>query len=380
MSFKSLGLSSALLTTLEKQKFAAPTPIQTMTIPEILAGKDLLGIAQTGSGKTISFVLPMLMKTQKDSYYKNRHIKALILSPTRELAIQIHKVIQLFTVNLERRIKSLAVYGGVSINPQMIGLQNVEVLVATPGRLLDLVRSNAIQISEVKTLILDEADKLLNLGFKKEITEILEMLPSQKQNLLFSATLSKDVQHLQTLLLKDPVVINIAPDETSIDLIEQAAFKVTDSNKGPFLRFLIKENNFDQILVFTSSGRNAEKVAFKLEKNGITASAIHGKMSQGARSSALTRFKSKNIQVLVATDLLSRGIDIDQLPCVINYELPRSPKDFIHRIGRTGRAGSKGLAISLVTEDDLHHFKVIQKKHRLWTEVQTMDEVDLHGY
>ena len=380
MSFKSLGLSSALLTTLEKQNFVEPTPIQTMTIPEIIAGKDLLGIAQTGSGKTISFVLPMLMKTQKDSHYKNRHIKALILSPTRELAIQIHKVIQLFTVNLERRIKSLAVYGGVSINPQMIGLQNVEILVATPGRLLDLVRSNAIQISEVKTLILDEADKLLNLGFKKEITEILDLLPAHKQNLLFSATLSKDVQHLQSLLLKDPVVINIAPDETSLDLIEQAAFKTTESNKGPFLRFLIKENNFDQILVFTSSGRNAEKVAFKLEKNGITAAAIHGKMSQGARSSALTRFKSKNIQVLVATDLLSRGIDIDQLPCVINYELPRSPKDFIHRIGRTGRAGSKGLAISLVTEDDLHHFKVIQKKHRLWTEVQTTDEVDLHGY
>jgi len=380
MSFKSLGLSSAIISKLRQQDFTAPSPIQSKAIPAILKGQDLLGIAQTGSGKTLAYGLPLLMKLVGDEDYKNRHAKALVLVPTRELAQQVHQVIELYTQNLQRRVKTMAVYGGVSINPQMIGLQNVELLVATPGRLLDLTTSKAIRLSEVRTFVMDEADKLLNLGFKEELNEILNLLPSHKQCLLFSATLSEDVQNIKALLLKDPVIINITPDKENVELIRQESYLVTEEKKGPFLRYLIKEQHLEQVLVFTSSGKNAEKVAHKLMKNGIDASPIHGKLSQGARSSALSRFKSKTLRVLVATDLLSRGIDIPLMPCIINYELPRSPKDFIHRIGRTGRAGSPGLAISILTSEDLHHFKVIQKKMGLWATITETEEINLHGY
>jgi len=380
MRFEDLGIDAELLETLAKNKILEPSPIQKQAIPEIISGKDLLGIAQTGSGKTACFVLPLLMKVQRSTAYKNRQIKALILTPTRELAIQVHQVVQLFSGNLDRRIKSMAVYGGVSINPQMIGLQNVEILIATPGRLLDLARKKAFSFSDLSTFIMDEADKLLNLGFKKEINEILALLPHKKQSLLFSATLSPEVLNIQNLLLTDPVVINIKADEHRIDLIKQVAYKVAEESKGPFLRYLIKSEQLDQVLVFTASGSKAEKVAKKLVKNGIVARAIHGKMSQGARTSALTAFKEKTIKVLVATDLLSRGIDIQNLPYVINYELPRSPKDYIHRIGRTGRADNAGVAFSVLTETDLHHFKVIQKKIGLWAEVTDASETNLHGF
>jgi ATP-dependent RNA helicase RhlE len=380
MSFKSIGLSAALLETLDKQNFKTPKPIQEQAIPEILKGNDLLGIAETGSGKTASYVLPLLMKVLKSEGTKNRHIKSLILVPTRELAIQVNEVIQLFTTNLHRRIKSMAVYGGASINPQMIGMQHVEILVATPGRLLELAKGNALHLSAVSTFIMDEADKLLNLGFKNELAEILKMLPVHKQSLLYSATLNEEVKNVHSLFLKNPVVIDIKPTEVSSDLIKQLAYKVTEERKGPFLRYLIKEQNLEQVLVFTSSGIKAENVATKLLKNGISSYPIHGKLSQGSRTKALSQFKSKEIKVLVATDLLSRGIDIDSLPCVINYELPRSPKDYIHRIGRTGRAGETGLAITLLTEDDLQHFKVIQKKMKKRVDISETDDINLHGY
>lgn len=369
MSFKSLGLAPALLETLEKQKFVEPSEIQQQAVPAFLAGKDVVGIAQTGSGKTASFVLPLLMKMVKNVDYSNRHIKALILAPTRELAIQVHQVIQLFSQNLDRKIKSMAVYGGVSINPQMIGLQNVEILVATPGRLLDLIEHKALHLTEVSTFIMDEADKLLNLDFQDELEKILSLLPTKKQSLMYSATFNDDVQSIQKLFLNNPLVINIEPDEESVDLIEQLAYKVEAENKGPFLRELLKEGKYAQVLIFTSSGKRAEQVAGKLEKNGISALPMHGKLSQGARNTALAKFKAKELQALVVTDLLSRGIDIDVLPCVINYELPRSPKDYIHRIGRTGRAGASGTAISLVTDADMHHFSVIMKKTGQWVEV-----------
>lgn len=380
MQFDSLGLSQAILTTLSKQNYTEPSPIQAKAIPEILRGKDVIGIAQTGSGKTASFVLPLLMKVLGSQEYKNRHIKALIMTPTRELAVQVHQVIQLFSSNLPRRIKSMAVHGGVSINPQMIGLQNVEILVATPGRLLDLVQSKAMHLSEVSTFVMDEADKLLNLGFQKEIDEVLRLLPAKKQSLLFSATLSAEVTKIQKLLLRDPVLVSIESEKQRIDLIQQIAYKVTEDRKGPLLRYLIKDQKMNQVLVFTSSGRKADQVSNKLVKNGINARAIHGKLSQGARTAALASFKSKETNVLVATDLLSRGIDIDALPVVINYELPRSPKDYVHRIGRTGRAGATGVAIAILTEDDLHHFKVIQKKIGLWADVTDASDIELHGY
>jgi len=376
MSFNSLGLSSSILEALAGQNYKQPYPIQQQAIPAILNGKDVLGIAQTGSGKTASYVLPILDNLRGNTKTKNRHVNILIVVPTRELAIQVGEVVQQFALSLPERIKALAVYGGVSINPQMINMQGVNVLVATPGRLLELVDSKAVHLSSVTTLVLDEADKMLNLGFKAEMNRIFALLPKKRQNLLFSATLSDDVDNINQLLLHDPLVIKIEPKSENLDLINQLGYFVTEEKKGPLLRYLIEHNNLQQVLVFTSSKYKADNVADKLRKNGINASAIHSKKSQGARKTALDKFKSGDLRVLVATDLLSRGIDIEFLPYVINYELPRSPKDFVHRIGRTGRAESPGDAISLITPDDQHHFKVIQKKMGKWITMIDSSELD----
>ncbi len=380
MNFKDLGLSTPLLSALTKAEYKSPTPIQEAAIPVILKGKDILGIAQTGSGKTASFVLPTLMKLQKDTSLKNRQVKVLALVPTRELAVQVNEVFQQFGEAMPERVKSMAVYGGVSINPQMIGLQNVHILTATPGRLLDLIESKAVSLSDVGILIMDEADKLLNRGFQEEINKIIDLLPKKRQNLLFSATLSKEVTAIKKDLLQEPIVIEIEKKEEKIELINQAAWLVTPEKKGPLLRYLIKANDLHQVLVFASSVYQANNISDKLNKNGVQAVAIHSKKSQGARTKALKQFKSGEMRVLVATDLLSRGIDIEDLPCVINYELPRSPKDYIHRVGRTGRAAAQGDAISLVTKDDLHHFKVIQKKMKKWVDLSYSEDLDLHGY
>jgi ATP-dependent RNA helicase RhlE len=304
----------------------------------------------------------------------------LVLSPTRELAKQVQEVFYAFSKDLSKPVKSMAVYGGVSINPQMIGLQGVNILVATPGRLLELVEAKAVHLSDIKTLVLDEADKMLNLGFKEEMNRIFNLLPKKRQNLLFSATLSDDLDNITQLLLRDPLVIKIVAESNTIDLIKQVAYLVAEERKGPFLRYLIKTNNWKQVLVFTSSAYKADAVADKLVKNGIEAEAIHSKKSQRARSEALRKFKSGETEVLVTTDLLARGIDIEFLPCVINYELPRSPKDYIHRIGRTGRADSLGDAISLLAPDDEHHFKIIQKKMGTWVDRIETEEYDLRGY
>ena len=380
MSFATLGLSTDLLKALEKQFYNAPYPIQEQAIPHILKGKDVLGIAQTGSGKTASFVLPLLQLLQTKPLGKNRHINTLVLVPTRELAIQVGQVFQVFSNALPNKIKTLAVYGGVSINPQMIQLQGVEVLIATPGRLLDLVDSKALYLSDVEVLVLDEADKMLNLGFKEEMNNIFALLPKQRQNLLFSATLGKDVSTITEFLLHDPIKIEVEAEEQSIDLIEQIAYDVEEERKGPLLRYLIKEQKMTQVLVFTSSVHRADAVVEKLKANDILAAAIHSKKSQGARTDALKNFKSGKINVLVATDLMSRGIDIPFLPFVINYELPRSPKDYIHRIGRTGRAEAPGVAISLIGEDEKHHFGVIQKKMRKKVDLLASLSIDLQGY
>lgn len=362
MPFTSLGLSPSLQKILTAAQYKKPYPIQKEAIPAILSKKDVLGIAKTGSGKTASYVLPVLMNLQGNITFKNRHVNILVLVPTRELAIQVAEVFQSFGSKLPNRIKTLAVFGGVSINPQMISMQNVHVLVATPGRLLELVENNAVHLSSVETLVLDEADKMLNLGFKEEVDKILALLPKKRQNLLFSATLNEDVNKVEQVLLHDPLVIKIATENENIDLINQLAYFVKEENKGPLLRYLIKDGNLKQVLVFTSSTYKADNVANKLRKNGIDAAAIHGKKSQGNRKESLRKFKSGELNVLVATDLLARGIDIAFLPCVINYELPRSPKDYIHRIGRTGRAENPGDAISFITPEDKHHFKIIQKK------------------
>lgn len=375
MPFSSFGLSPALLAVLSDQNYSKPYPIQREAIPAILEMKDVLGIAQTGSGKTASYVLPILTNLQKNVGSKNRYVRVLVLVPTRELAVQVEKVFRLFGSALPARVKSLAVFGGVSINPQMIGLQGVQILIATPGRLLELVESNAVHLSEIETLVLDEADKMLNLGFQEEMKSIFALLPQRRQNLLFSATLSDKIESINQILLHHPVVIKIEPESNTIDLIEQTGYFVSPEKKGPLLRHLIKQKEMKQVLVFTSSTYQADNVADKLCKNGIDAVSIHSKKSQGARNNALTEFKNGSLRVLVTTDLLARGIDIEFLPFVINYELPRSPKDYIHRIGRTGRAENAGEAISFVTPEDQHHFRIIQKKMGKW--ITMIDSVNL---
>lgn len=380
MSFSHLNLSSALLNALADQKYNKAFPIQEKAIPAILENKDVLGIAQTGSGKTASYVLPILQKLLGNTTTKNRHVKCLVLVPTRELAIQVQEVFQQFSTPLPERIKSLAVYGGVSINPQMMAMQNAHVLVATPGRLLELVASNAVHLSTIKTLVLDEADKMLDLGFKDEMAKIFKLLPSKRQNLLFSATLSDDVSSIREMLLRDPILIKIEDKKEDITLIEQVGYFVDQDKKGPLLRYLIKEKKMQQVLVFASSIYKADNIANKLRKNGIDAGAIHGKKSQQTRKNTLRDFKNGALKVLVATDLLSRGIDIEFLPFVINYELPRSPKDYIHRIGRTGRAENSGKAITFVAPEEQHHFKVIQKKMKKWVDMINSDHIELKGY
>jgi ATP-dependent RNA helicase RhlE len=382
MTFAELGLSPHLQGLIAKSDYPVPYPIQAAAIPAVLAGKDVLGLAQTGSGKTASFVLPILEQFQKKQTGKNRYIKALVLVPTRELAIQVGEVFKQFSIGLPRAVKTLTVFGGVSINPQMMRMSGVEILVATPGRLLDLISKNSMQLSELDILVLDEADKMLNLGFKDEMNAIFELLPQKRQNLLFSATLGKEINTITEMILHNPIKIEIEQTEetTNLDLITQSAYLVTDERKGPLLRYLIKENNWKQVLVFTSSIHKADAVTHKLKLNGISALSLHGEKSQGARTDALRYLKSGEINVLVATDLASRGIDIPSLPIVINYELPRSPKDFIHRIGRTGRAGVAGTAISFVTNEDEPHFYVIQKKMGKKVALTRSEDFNLQGF
>jgi len=380
MSFSNLGLSVPLLKALADQKYIQAYPIQLEAIPAILKGNDILGIAQTGSGKTASFVLPILEQFGGQAQSKNRHVKVLVLVPTRELAIQVNDVFKSLGANLPYKIKSLAVYGGVSINPQMIELQGTEILVATPGRLIELVSSNAVSLSAIKTLVLDEADKMLNLGFEEEMKHIIGLLPKRRQNLLFSATLSDDVNNVNKIMLREPIVIKVEEETKNLDLIKQFAYLVAEEKKGPLLRYIIKHNKIKQALVFVSSVHRADAVVVKLNANGIDAYAMHSKKSQEARTEALSLFKSGKIKVLVATDLMARGIDIKFLPYVINYELPRSPKDYVHRIGRTGRAESSGEAISLVCPEEEHHFKVIQKKMGKRVTMIDGNSIDVKGF
>jgi ATP-dependent RNA helicase RhlE len=380
MSFSKLGLSTALLKALTANGYKEAYPIQTEAIPAIMKGKDVLGIAQTGSGKTASFVLPILQQFQYKPTAKNRFIKALILVPTRELAVQVGDVFKLFADVMPRKVKAMAVFGGVSINTQMINMQGVEILIATPGRLLDLVDANAMNLSEIDILVLDEADKMLNMGFKAEMANVFKLLPEKRQNLLFSATLGKEINSITEMLLHNPIKIQVEEEQQNLDLITQQCYHVTEERKGPLLRYLIKQHDMKQVLVFTSSIHRADGVVEKLKKHGIEAAAMHSKKSQGARTDALANFKSGKLKVLVATDLASRGIDIQFLPYVVNYELPRSPKDYIHRIGRTGRASNAGTAISLVAEEEQHHFSVIEKKMKEKVPITVTDDLDLKGY
>jgi ATP-dependent RNA helicase RhlE len=350
MLFNQLGLSAELLRAVEKQGYKEATPIQREAIPHILEGRDILASAQTGTGKTAGFTLPLLQNLQPYQT-KKRRIRALILVPTRELAAQVNESVGLYGANLP--VRSLQIYGGVSIKPQITRLrEGVDIVVATPGRLLDHVQQRTIDLSSVEILVLDEADRMLDMGFIRDIRKVLKLLPKERQNLLFSATFSKEIRGLAANLLDNPAEIAVAPRNTTAEKVSQLVYPVDKARKRELLSHRIGKENWRQVLVFTRTKHGANRLAEQLCDDGITAAAIHGNKSQGARTRALSDFKANKVRVLVATDIAARGLDIDKLPHVVNYELPHVPEDYVHRIGRTARAGMDGHAISLVCVDE----------------------------
>lgn len=366
MSFSSLGLIEPLLRAAASSDYATPTPIQTAAIPAVLRGCDVQASAQTGSGKTAAFALPLLQLLSLAPRERGRFVRALILVPTRELAAQIGESIRNYARFLPTPVKTLVVYGGVSINPQMMALGGgADVIIATPGRLLDLIDHNAVSLSAVSILVLDEADQLFSLGFTVELNRILALLPPRHQNLLFSATFPAAVQSLAGSLLHEPVRIDVPPEPMTKPDILQRAIEVDPPRRTQLLRHLIETSSWSRVLVFVATKYATEHVAEKLRKAGIAATALHGELSQGARTQALADFKASKIQVLLATDLAARGLDIVELPVVVNFDLPRSAVDYTHRIGRTGRAGESGIAINFVSAATHAHFALIEKRHQL---------------
>ena len=364
MSFVSLGLSEPLLRAVAERNYTTPTPVQVDAIPAVLRGRDVWASAQTGSGKTAAFALPILQRLAAGRRERGRFVRALVLTPTRELAAQIGESFRVYGRWLPEPLKILVVYGGVSINPQMMALGGgADVIVATPGRLLDLVDHNAVSLSAVSTLVLDEADRLFDLGFSAELNRILALLPARRQNLLFSATFPPEVEALATGLLRNPVRIAVAAAPTTTPDILQRAIEVDPPRRTQLLRHLIEENKWERVLVFVATKYATEHVAEKLCKAGIGATAFHGELSQGARTQALAAFKASKVQVLLTTDLASRGIDIAQMPVVVNFDLPRSATDYTHRIGRTGRAGESGLAVNFISASTHAHFRLIEKRN-----------------
>ncbi|MCW8922747.1 MAG: DEAD/DEAH box helicase [Gammaproteobacteria bacterium] len=365
MSFESLGLMAELVSAVSDKGYSEPTPIQKQAIPTILEGRDLMGGAQTGTGKTAGFTLPLLqrlmeMQAERPPQQGRRPIRALVLTPTRELAAQVSDSVHAYGHHLP--LKSTVVFGGVSINPQKQKLiRGVDILVATPGRLLDLVGQRAADLSKVDILVLDEADRMLDMGFIHDIRKVLALLPKQKQTLLFSATFSDEIKKLSNTLLHNPALIEVARRNAATETVTQVVHPVDKARKRELLSFLIGSNNWQQVLVFMRTKHGCNKLVKQLAGDGITGAAIHGNKSQGARTKALADFKAGKVRVLVATDIAARGIDIDQLPHVVNYELPNIAEDYVHRIGRTGRAGNEGEAMSLVCVDELKLLKDIEK-------------------
>jgi len=376
VNFTELGLIPPLLARLTELEYQQPTPIQAKAIPSVLAGRDLIAGANTGSGKTATFALPMLQQLSKQASkgHKNKgnYVSGLILVPTRELAKQVADNIKSYAVHFNGEIKTVAIFGGVSANTQMLALRGgTDILVATPGRLLDLISSNAIKLDKVNTLVLDEADRMLSLGFTDELTALLALTPKQKQILLFSATFPEQVQSLTQELLNNPFEIQLQSSDTST--LVQRVFTVNKGEKTAVLAHLIKQNQWRQALIFVNAKNNCEHLAKKLSKRGIAAEVFHGDKGQTERSRVLDGFKAGEIEVLIATDIAARGLDIEKLPVVINFNLPRSPSDYMHRIGRSGRAGEVGLALSLIDHEDYHHFKVIEKKNKIRLEREQVE-------
>ncbi|MES9970783.1 MAG: DEAD/DEAH box helicase [Candidatus Thiodiazotropha sp.] len=363
MSFENLGLSAELLRAVREQGYSQPTPIQRKAIPAILAGKDIMAAAQTGTGKTAGFTLPLLqLLTSRPQSDGQRPVRALVLTPTRELAAQVGDSVE--TYGRHTGLAAAVIFGGVKINPQIAKLRaGVDILVATPGRLLDHVSQKTVDLSGIEILVLDEADRMLDMGFIHDIRKILALLPvnTARQNLLFSATFSSDIKKLAGRLLDHPELIEVARRNTTADRIKQVIHPVDKRRKREMLSHMIGSQNWRQVLVFTRTKHGANRLAQQLQRDGLSAAAIHGNKSQGARTRALAGFKAGEIRVLVATDIAARGLDIDQLPHVVNYELPNVPEDYVHRIGRTGRAGNEGEAISLVCVDELKLLKDIER-------------------
>ncbi|CAM1352254.1 DEAD/DEAH box helicase [Tenacibaculum crassostreae] len=360
MTFTSLGLSKALVKAVTEKGYDKPSPIQEKAIPVILEGKDVLASAQTGTGKTAGFTLPILQNISEKKNPKYRPIKALVLTPTRELAAQVYDNVREYSTHLN--IKSTAIFGGVKPSSQIATLKNgIDVLVATPGRLIDLHEQNQLSLKRVDVLVLDEADRMLDMGFLRDIKKIISFLPSKRQNLLFSATFSKEIKKLAQGILHNPVMVEAAPENTTAEKVNQKLYKVPKSKKTELVGQLISKGNWSQVLIFTRTKHGANRLTEKLVKRGISAAAIHGNKSQGARTKALKGFKDNSIRVLVATDIAARGLDIPLLPHVINFELPNVPEDYVHRIGRTGRAGASGEAISLVAQEEEAYLKSIEK-------------------
>ena len=360
MTFSDLGLSSTIVKAVEEKGYTKPSPIQEKAIPPILSGKDILASAQTGTGKTAGFTLPVLQYLSETKHIKYRPLRALVLTPTRELAAQVYDNIREYSKYVH--IRSTVVFGGVNAKPQIATLKKgVDILVATPGRLLDLHDRKALSFKRIDVLILDEADRMLDMGFVRDINKIISFMPEKRQNLMFSATFSNDIKKLASGILRNPVSVETAPQNSTAKKVTHKVYKVDKKKKTVFTIKLIKDNNWNQVLIFTRTKHGANKLTQKLIKDGISAAAIHGNKSQGARTKALKNFKDNSIKILVATDIAARGLDIPLLPHVINFELPNVPEDYVHRIGRTGRAGAAGEAISLVCSEEIEYQSEIEK-------------------
>ncbi|NRR91776.1 DEAD/DEAH box helicase [Winogradskyella undariae] len=373
MSFKSLGLSEPILKAIQKKGYETPSPIQAKAIPPVLEGKDVLASAQTGTGKTAGFTLPLLHNLSTNgSEQRHRPIRALVLTPTRELAAQVHANVKEYSEFLN--IRSTVIFGGVNQKPQVNKLsQGIDVLVATPGRLLDLESQGLLSLKHVEIFVLDEADRMLDMGFLRDIERVMKLIPKKRQNLMFSATFSKDIKKLAYSILNNPVQVEATPENTAVEVIEQKVYRVAKGKKTGLIIKLISEGDWKQVLVFTRTKHGANNLCKKMISAGITAAAIHGNKSQGARTKALAGFKNGSIRVLVATDIAARGLDIPLLPHVINFELPNISEDYVHRIGRTGRAGASGQAISLVSADETTFLRDIQKLIGMKIEVEIVE-------
>lgn len=360
MSFSSLSLSSPLLQAIADQGYSQPTPIQQQAIPAVLAGRDLLAAAQTGTGKTAAFALPLLHLISQQERPKANQVRALVLTPTRELALQVWQDFVDYGQKLNLRLQ--VVYGGVKVNPQMQRLlPGCDILVATPGRLIDLYNQRAIRFDQLQHLVLDEADRMLDMGFIHDIKRIMKVLPAKRQNLLFSATFSPEVRQLAKGIINNPLEVSVTPENSTVDKIDQCLYPAAKAKRPQLLKHLIKEHSWRQVLVFTRTKHGANRLVRDLELGQISAAAIHGNKSQNARIKALNDFKNGQVKVLVATDIVARGLDIEQLPQVVNFDLPNVPQDYVHRIGRTGRAGASGQAVSFVTPEDMDELFAIER-------------------